>query len=245
MKHKIDILSRMLTGLLLATLLLGSLYVPVYADGEKDPVEYVDENGEIQTCTEYEILDTSTYADAPEVTISGGWYVVKGNVTYQNRLTIDAEYEPEFAEEYGLEPARIILCDGCRLDLKQGIHLGRDNGLMIYAQSQGTGTLNAEYDETRKQIGHAVIGGNEPREFSGYLDINGGVINVTGRTCGACLGGSEGGSLDEINIRGGKIRLENKEGAPAIGVGLCYNRGNIGTVNITGGEIYADSQFEG
>ena len=232
------------SALLFLMLLTCSFSISAYAD-EGDPVEYIDENGEIQYCTDYQILNTDNFPDEPGVELGTGWYVVEGKVAYQNRICISAAYDAMYAEEYDMEPARLILCDSCELNLKQGIELGQDYGLTIFGQSGGTGTLNADYNYyLYDEVAHAVIGGNAPKEFGGYLEINGGIINVTGNTDGACIGGSVGGALEEVNIHGGKITLENTVGGPAIGVGLSYTRGNYGRVNISGGEIYADSHFE-
>ena len=240
------VLRRMLAALLFA-LLAGILGMAVSA---AEAVEYIDENGEKQVCTDYRLLDTDHFPDVSGVTLEGGWYVVRGKVTYQNRLRIDAYFDPHDAvacEEAGLEPARFILCDGCELRLLQGIRLDTDCTLRIYAQSGGTGSLYAEYNDPGEYSNraHAVIGGNAPWGAGGYLDINGGVIRVTGDTAGACIGGSAGGALDEVNIRGGKVSVENTGGAPAIGVGLSYNSTrNRGRVCISGGEVSTDSHFK-
>ncbi|MBR2812046.1 MAG: hypothetical protein IKD69_11760 [Solobacterium sp.] len=230
--------------LLLFLSLSFAFLIPANAD--HDPVPYIDETGNAETCADYQLLDTDHFADTADLVLEGGWYVISGNVTYNNRIEINAPYDPEIAEEYSLEPVRLILTDGCTLNLKQGIHLDSDNGLEIYSQSGGTGVLNASYDDTTDDdIPHAVIGGNAPRGRGGYLTINGGVINVTGSTAGAGIGGSVRGSLDALTINGGKVTVENTAGGAAIGVGLSYQGSNYGIVTINGGEVYADSHYHG
>ena len=252
MERKGRSLRRTLAALLFV-LLLADVGAHAFAGATSglEPVEYIDENGEKQICTDYQLLDTDNFPDVSGVTLEGGWYVVRGKVAYQNRLRIDANFDPHDAracEEAGMAPARFILCDGCDLRMMQGIWLDMDNALQIYAQSGGTGSLYAEYNETGdySNRAHAVIGGNAPRGSGGCLDINGGMIRVTGDTAGACVGGSAGGALDELNIRGGKVSIENTGGAPAIGVGLSYNSTrNRGRVHISGGEVSTDSYFKG
>ena len=234
----------------LAVLFSGFLYITAHAAGaDGKPIEYIDENGEVAYCEDYSLLNTDNFPDEPGIELGKGWYVVQGNVTYENRIKISSEYYWDFTdeenEEYGFEQAVLILCDGCNLDLKQGIELEQDYGLKIYAERGGTGTLNAEYrcNEDDDGTAHAVIGGNAPKGFGGCLDINGGRINVNGFTYGAGIGGSVGGSLEMLNIRGGLLNVVNTAGGPAIGVGLSYSKGHHGMVTISGGEVHADSNY--
>ena len=148
-----------ITSVLLA--LCTAVILPAHAESETEPISYIDEDGYTQELTEYQILDPDHYPDTADLALEPGWYVVKGNVTYSNRIQINAQYDPELAEEYELEPVSIVLADGCTLNLNQGIHLEQDYGLFIYSQKDSTGVLNAEYnDDENDSFPHAVIGGH-------------------------------------------------------------------------------------
>ena len=209
-----------------------------------NPVKYIDDEGDPVTCTDYQVLNTDNFPDEPGMELGPGWYVVQGNVTYKNRINITAFFDPEEPDDEQYQPVRLILCDGCTLNLNQGIHLESICGLIVYGQSDGTGTLNAEYNDFSEESPHAVIGGDAPRQSGGYLELNGGVVNVTGYTAGASIGGSAFGTLMRLQVNGGRLTAENSYGAPAIGSGLSYSGRATGRVTVTGGEIYADSYFQ-
>lgn len=70
-------------------------------------------------------------ADSTEaVTWYDGWYVVNSTVTISEPITVTGA-------------VNLILADGCTLNAEKGIVVPSDASLTIYAQSGGTGTLNA------------------------------------------------------------------------------------------------------
>jgi phage baseplate assembly protein gpV len=64
-----------------------------------EPVTYLDENGQEQTITEYTEIVAASEGSTAGVEISGapGWYVVKGNVSYENNFAFHARvpYNPK------------------------------------------------------------------------------------------------------------------------------------------------------
>ncbi|MBQ5560696.1 MAG: hypothetical protein IIT46_13135, partial [Lachnospiraceae bacterium] len=62
-----------------------------------------------------------------------GWYVINSSVSIENRLTV-----------YGT--ANLILCDGVKLYLYNGINVSYGNTLNIYCQSGGSGELYCDAD---------------------------------------------------------------------------------------------------
>ena len=109
-----------------------------------------------------------------------GWYVVTGNVTISDVVTVSGAVS-------------LILTDGSTLTCSQGINVSGDNSLTIYCQEGGTGTLNA----TGQYGGHPGIGAGDGEV--GTIVINGGVINTIGGSYsnstgkfGAGIGGSRG-----------------------------------------------------
>ena len=89
-------------------------------------IPYLDASGNTAYCTNFTVLD-NTMND-----LAAGWYVVNSDVTYSGDLTIDAN-----------GTVNIILCDGATLTAKSIYPKSHSDRLIIYGQSQGTGTVNA------------------------------------------------------------------------------------------------------
>ncbi|MCD7762677.1 MAG: InlB B-repeat-containing protein, partial [Lachnospiraceae bacterium] len=148
-----------------------------YARWEKqDPVNYIDEKGETQTCEEYTLLtaDTTAWTD-------GNWYVVGSEVEITDRITVSGT-------------VNLILVDECALTCV-GITVNSGNTLNIYGQESGTGALTAENCSEY----YAGIGG-EKNESSGTITINGGMVTATGGYDGAGIGGGGERSGSDITI---------------------------------------------
>ncbi|UKK60927.1 hypothetical protein L6468_07870 [Prevotella communis] len=126
-------------------------------------VSYIDENGETQTCSNYQILSNGVFISDNIIgnTLLDTWYVASGNYTFN----------ATYLQTYGR--VHIILCDGASFTVNgrgsYGIYAF--NKLCIYGQSQDTGTLTVNVaDEKGKAL--YVDYGN--------LVVNGGVINANG-----------------------------------------------------------------
>ena len=87
-------------------------------------VTYVDSSGENKTRSTYTNVKSST------AEFIGGWYVVSGKVTIEDRL-------------YVSDDTNLILTDGSRLTVKGGIEVGSGVKFNVYTQDGGTGALYA------------------------------------------------------------------------------------------------------
>lgn len=139
---------------------------------------YLDANG-----TPQNIPTTGTKLLLPETTVlSGGWYVVRVNVTLREYLTVTGN-------------VHLILMDGCKLDAQKGITVNENDSLTIYAQSNdevqmGALTATGDYDQ-------AGIGG-------GYYGA-GGTITISGGS-GSSVGigaGTDSESSGNFSTGGG------------------------------------------
>ena len=184
----------------------------------QEDVSYIDPTEEqtAQTCnsaTEVTADDTTWGDDNND-----GWYVVNGNVTIGQRVTVIGD-------------VHLILTDGASLDAAQGVNVGAGNSLTIYGQSDGTGKLTATGG-----VFQAGIGGNSNQ--SGTITINGGTVTATGGDGGAGIGGGKEDEGGTITINGGTVNATGSTDAAGIGGGGGGDGGNItingGTVTATG-----------
>jgi hypothetical protein len=204
-----------------------------------DNVPYLDADG-----------STNTRAAATEVTSgdtawSNDWYVVSGDVTILNPVTVTGD-------------VHLILENGCTLNAEQGIVISNAS-LSIYAQSvgQNMGKLTARNDSGPKSIaigppiggkgfGHITICGGHITATAvgegscgiliGDLDIYNGTVAATGNQYGIY------GLRDYVSIRNGTVKATATD---VTGYGiylpdLDYDMGGAviiegGTVTATGG----------
>ena len=198
---------------------------------------------------------TSVESSADVVTWNAGWYAVSGTVTIAEPITVSGD-------------VNLILADGCTLNASQGIVVTTNNSLTIYAQTSGTGTLNATGTTDSNENASAGIGGGTDSRDSGSIAIHGGVINATGGYVnnsggsGAGIGGGGSGSIDGdggnsgaitifdgvITAVGGELDYVNQIAAyhSGAGIGGGSSRNNSGgagnTITIYGGTVTAKSQ---
>ena len=150
---------RRLFAALMALALLVSL-LPVSALAADEGVTYIDENGDEQTVTE-----TVTPVTADDSVWTSGWYLVEGEVTVADRITVSGD-------------VNLILADGFTLDAQAGINVPTGSSITIYAQSTGDdmGALRASGQNSGTQNGDAAIGGNHESVNFGAITINGGKV---------------------------------------------------------------------
>jgi hypothetical protein len=146
-----------------------------------DRTEYIDENGVKQYAGARTLTGTETE-------LPGGWYVVYGNITYNNNLSFKGD-------------VRIILADGATMNM-----LGTTNysvlseaGLSIYCQERRTGTL----------VSDGIV--------ANYVKICGGNVNIANTIMTAYDVDIYGGRVDvgsiiwsmggNMNIYGGNISV--------------------------------------
>ena len=197
-------------------------YYAKWATVSKVPVEFVGADGLPQTeqCRPLALGVTELR--------NGGWYVVNSALNYgANGLTV-----------HGV--VNLVLADGASLVVtgstqQAGITVTHGNALNIYAQSLGTGTINAS-----GATSGAGIGGNSHADC-GTVTIYGGVINATGRG-GAGIGGGESGNGGNVTINGGTVNANGFTSGAGIGGG---HSGDGGNVTINGGTVTAIGGMSG
>ena len=191
------------------------------------PVEYVVRSWdgtqvkeETTECTNYSVVN----ADTEEIS---GWYVVNSNVQSSKRMVVK-------------DTANIILCDGKKLHLEEGINVPSGNTLNIYCQSAGSGELYC-YADTND---NAAIGANDEEGDCGTVNIHGGIVTAdtgTKGTNGAGIGGGDEGCGGNVTIYGGTVTATGGQYGAGIGGGAHNNDrgGNGGTAVIYGGKVTA------
>ncbi len=167
---------------------------------------------------------------------SEGWYVVTGEVTIFPRINVSGD-------------VHLILADGCRLNADHGIHVGPENALTIYAQSEGDsmGSLTAVVTSMDFSNGEGAGIGGDSGERAGRITINGGNISASGYQggwySGPGIGGGRNGPSGKkgasgiIEIHGGTVTAKGGwEGPPGIG---GWDNGENDSITITGGTVTA------
>lgn len=188
-----------------------------------EEVSYVDAN------------DQAATVDATEVAQEGWrwgngvtWYVAKGTVEIDGRVTVSGD-------------VNLILADDAQLTVKGGIEVSGDNSLTVYVQSTGDdmGKLLADASE---EYGCAGIGGGY---FGSGLNItvSGGAVTATGASGGAGIGGGKFETGSNIKITGGYVKAETySDYEDALGNG-SHAEGEAG-VATTGGCFAQDAGGE-
>lgn len=207
-------------------------------------------NGNEVTYTEESASDYTVVEDnsTEAVTWETGYYVVHGTVNIAQPVTVNGD-------------VKLILADNCTLNAESGIVVTTGNTLEIYAQSGGSGILNATGVYDNDCSASAGIGGSIESADCGTIHIHGGVINAVGGSDGKKCGGtgigggsngrSNGGSGGSIVIYGGVINADSGQGwTTGAGIGGGYGAyltywntygGDSGDINIFGGSVTAES----
>lgn len=191
--------------------------------------QYVLKDGQlvpkVKPVTDYTPVNSST------VVWEDGYYVVSGNVTIGERITVK-----------GI--VNLILKDKATLTAEKGITVHTGNLLTIYAQSEVEDTMGriviGGSRQNRAGIGGTGQGTSGTRSC-GFVTINGGKIDFSSQTesdvqgtSAAGIGGSTNGGCGKITINGGVIDgIKSNDGA-CIGNG---GAGSGGIIIINGGTI--------
>ena len=189
---------------------------------------YWDAVNKIVITNDYALVGNVTEITSSTTALSEGWYIVKGEVTNSNRLTVSGT-------------VNLILADGCTLNVANGICVPEGTTLNIYGQIQGTGKLVASNES---EADNAAIGGNQ-KENAGSIVINGGVVEATsgiGSTgAGAAIGGGYNVRATDVEINGGVVKASGTYRYSAtIGMG-DYGVNGAHSVTIHGGTITASA----
>lgn len=199
-----------------------------------DSVSYVDYtwNEETQTLTS-EAKTVTDYTIVTETTnaMSNGWYVVNGEITVSERITVEGV-------------VYLILADGAHLTASGGITVNEGKALYIYANSSDENTMG-KLTATSTSSDAAI--GSASGNYAGTIVINGGNISVTATAegFGAGIGSGEYKSGYDIIINAGKVTATVASCGAAIGSGNCGatstegRLGEIRSISIHGGSVNA------
>lgn len=198
-------------------------------------VTYVNANGEEAT-----LADGSYTHLTNQTELTDGWWVVDGEVNYENRITINGA-------------VHLVLLDGATLNANKGIYVDSGNALHIYAQLGDYATLNA----TAARDNEAGIGGNI-HGSAGIIEVNGGHVIARGGKYAAGIGGGGNGYWSgkygnggTFIINGGHVEATGGDnGGAGIGGGGYTSANSItggdgGIVTINGGIVEARGGKDG
>ncbi|MDO4809791.1 MAG: InlB B-repeat-containing protein [Eubacteriales bacterium] len=195
----------------------------------QDPITYIDYEDGVKiekTIDDYIVMTQNITEFEP-----GRFYVVTENVSGHTRIKNNGTLA---------SPSYLILTDGHYCDIFQGIENADGNSLVIYGQTENSGSFKSE---GCKQC--AGIGGG-PNTEGGKLTINGGTVNVKGDVSAAGIGGGgfETGGEVKPNPDGGIIIINggivNAAGGSMGGAGIGGGtHGSGGTITINGGIVWA------
>ncbi len=218
----------------LLTMLLATLAMIAPAMRAQD-VTYVNAEG-----VEATLADGSYTLLTNQTELTGGWWVVDGEVNYENRITINGA-------------VHLVLLDGATLNANKGIYVDVDHELHIYAQPGDNATLNA----IAARENEAGIGGNI-HGSAGTIEVNGGNVVAKGGQYAAGIGGGGNGywsgkygNAGTFVINGGHVNATGGDngGAGIGGGGYSSNDqitgGDGGTVTINGGTVEARGGEDG
>lgn len=184
-QSKRKLITALLAALMVLCLALGiSLLMPKTQSAYA--ATYVNADGQTATVD----ADVVTSITESSTTWNAGWYIVDSNVNISSRITVNGE-------------VNLILGDGFTLNANAGITVSEIDILTIYAQTAGTGTLNATGSDGTSNVGASAGIGGIGGEYAhigydcGKVIIRGGIINAIGgssRSTGAGAGIGGGGA---------------------------------------------------
>ena len=181
--------------LVLAGLSMASGWMGIAAALAEDGVVYCDEGGNELTHNGVTALNDGT-------TTWTGWYMVAGNTTISDRITVEGQ-------------ATLILCDGAKLFASKGITVSAGSSLTIYGQREGTGELEAKGTTNTAAIGGDTL--KSGRNQCGAIAIHGGTVTATAGEKGAGIGGGYQGAGGAITITGGEVTATGGKYGAGIG----------------------------
>lgn len=180
----------------------------VLADGETKTVSCLDEDGQPQTVEALPLPKQGT-----GVNLAAGWYIAEGT---------DFDKYTSYSVN---KDVKLILADGCRIELVNGISVSQFMGgkLSIYAQSEDPDTMGELNINTTTG---AAIGNSST---AGDITINGGkIVAVSSDTYAAAIGSGKKRSGGNITINGGyETFMDIGVGSAASGADICITGGTI------------------
>ena len=186
-----------------------------------EDVPYIALDGTTKYFLKYDKMDSDTDTLNSLSLMSNGKYVVVGDVTVNDFITVSGDVS-------------IVLCDGATLRAKKGIGVRSGSSLTVWGQTNGTGKLIAIGEEYGAGIG-AYSSGSDFYDC-GTVTINGGTVDATGGHNGAGIGGIYGQSGGTVTVNQGTVIAHGGVNGAGIGMGRV---GSGGTVTINGGAVTA------
>ena len=151
----------------------------LYAQWNLKPVEYIDENGDVQSLKEYIVLDDlekmiknqMVVLEGGRIKLPGGQYVVLNEKTISEPVDFTGDVQ-------------LVIADGATLtvsnDKTSNEFVGTEN-FTVYGQKDGSGIFNIDVFEVRKTLTTNNIHLNSKnyiKSFESYFVFNGGSLNA-------------------------------------------------------------------
>ncbi len=236
--------------------------LPAYAaiilpESAKGAVPYIDADGNMAYCTDYTVLTGS------ETSLTGGWYVVNSDVSFDHSVTLTG-------------PVNLILADGKTMNigsnsdkisgyaLNGGDHT--TSALTVYGQSEGTGSLKvyatytaSEYSQSEgkgislkgnyiQHGGNVTIDGTMTSNYGATgiaacnVAISGGVLTISSSLLSFCINATGTFTLSRgtVNVKktnGSSVNI-NVKGDITVSGGILNATSTGGTVISGGSKIY-------
>lgn len=219
-------------------------YASISAPDYREPVSYIDKDGDEATCSSYNIVTSNT------TEWSSGWYVVNKDTTISRK--IESKSDGGTVNIASGADVNLILCDGVKLTITDtnmdstrshpGIKLPENSTLNIYGQgATNPGELDVSYGgDGKSRQEYQIYGeGTEPGGAvvvnGGKLTFNGGseIIRVTGFTVYDGIVNVIGGSYCAIRstnvfVYGGEVTaIASVTADPCISGSVTVNGGKL------------------
>ena len=202
------------TIVLTLVLCFGLLTTPALAADAVSYVEYSWDGTSLSSATNS--VTEYTEVTSETATWTGGWYVVKGDVTISGGVSVSGD-------------VHLILTDGNSLTVTGDVSFESGNSLTVYGQAQGTGALTVTGGMANGSVGHNSTGGN-----GGSVTVHGGTVEVTGDMAIGGTGGNErktgydSGSGGSVTVNGGTVTVGGSMASGGTGTDGNPNGGGYG-----------------
>ena len=207
----------------LALLLCVAMLVtvtPIFALAES--VTYLDYNETTGKVDTVRTASIDNVIDVPEDSFVTGWNVVRGDVVFNDRITLPKD-------------VNLVLEDGATLIARKGISVAEDGSFAVYAQSNDA-TMMGKLIVLSTEDHNAGIGSLD-YSSCGDIAIYGGNVVVMGGYFSAGIGSGYHGACGDITIRGGTVATLGGDFVAA-GIGSGENA-SCGNITISGGTVTA------
>ena len=159
-------------------------------------------------------------ASGESLSLTSGWYLVRGNVSIANRVSVSGG-------------VHLILADGAVFTAEKGIDVDSTDSLTFYAQTTDESEMGEVVIPAQDQYDLNAGIGNSFAATGGTVTFNGGRFTVNGVSQSAAIGAARKGKFGNITINGGVFSLTTGGfDAAAIGSGAGAE---CGAITINGG----------